>query len=144
MKRVLVIAAIVIVVAIIAVIVYLRSSVPSARSPKIVDAYVLKQGPAKRQSSPDTYGTEYESGTKAPVYYVVAVFSSAQEADERMQTIQKGFERAKSDVQQMGKKIIRIYLDGSTEISWTHGSWLCVISSTQKESAMEFSQALPY
>ena len=122
----------------------LRAGVPSGSFPRKVADYELKEGPVKRQSGPDTFAAVYNAANKAPIFHVLAVFPSTEAANERMKTTTTGFERSKAEFQQLGKKVVRTYYNGSTEISWTHNQWLCVVSSSQKEAAMEFAQGLPY
>jgi hypothetical protein len=130
----------------VAVSIYLiiRRGIPSGSFPLQVAEYQLKEGPTKRQGSPDTFAAVYNSANKAPVFHVLAVFPSTEAAADRMKTTIAGFERTKSEYQQVGNKIVRTYYNGSTEISWIHDRWLCVVSSTQKDAAMEFAQRLPY
>jgi len=146
MKRVVVIIAGISLALIIGLSTYLilRAGVPSGSFPLKVAGYELKEGPAKRQSAPDTFAAVYNSNNKAAIFHVVAVFPSTEAATERMKTTTTGFERSKAEFQQVGKKIVRTYYNGSTEVSWTHGQWLCVVSSTQKDAALEFAQSLPY
>src|SRR5215471_6583785 len=146
MKQVVVVAAGIFLMLMIGLATYLfiRGGVPSGSFPSRVADYELKEGPVKRQSSPDTFAAVYNSNNKAAVFYVLAVFPSTKDATERMNITTTGFERSKAEYQHVGTKIVRTYYNGSTEVSWTHGQWLCVVSSTQKEAALEFAQNLPY
>jgi hypothetical protein len=146
MKRFLVLAAGIFLMVMIGLATYLfiRAGVPSGSFPQKVADYELKEGPVKRQTGPDTFAAVYNSTNKAAIFYVVAVFPSTEAATERMTTTTAGFERSKAEFQQVGKKVVRTYYNGSTEVSWANGKWLCVVSSTQKEAAIEFAQGLPF
>ena len=145
MKRFIVLAAGICLAVMVGLATYLilRAGVPSGSFPQKVADYEIKEGPVKRQISPDTFAAVYNSPNKAAIFYVVAVFPSNDAAAERMKTTTTGFERSKAEFQHVGKRIVRTYYNGSTEVSWTHGQWLCVVSSTQKEAALEFAKNLP-
>src|SRR5213083_1304086 len=111
MKSVLVLAAGILLTLMIGLSIFLftRSGIPSGSFPLKVGSCTLKEGPAKRQTSPDTYAAVYDSINKIAIVHVVAVFPSAAIAAERMKTTTTGFERDKSDFEQIGQKIVRTY-----------------------------------